>query len=101
MTMRDVWFGIGAIIIAGALLGALNSVQSEAPTPPQTPTMQEQLAQQTALLERIATLLERWDAERTAAKAAAEERSRRVMPGWRPGETQGLQELPTTFERQH
>jgi hypothetical protein len=62
--------------------------------------MQEQLAQHTALLERIVTILERWEAEGHAAQAAAEERSHRVMQGWRPGETQGLKELPTTFARQ-
>jgi hypothetical protein len=62
-------------------------------------TLHEEMARQTALLERIVAVLERWEAEGNAAKASAEERSRRVMESWQPGETQGLKELPKTFER--
>ena len=89
--------GIGAGLFAGVY-----AVWPETPHDPQPPaaSIQEQLAQQTALLERIVVILERWEAEGHAAKTAAEERSRRVMQGWRPGETQGLKELPKSFERQ-
>jgi hypothetical protein len=84
---------VGAGLFAGVCIGW--------PETPQPSSTQEQLAQQTALLERIVAILERWEAEGQAAKAAAEERRRRVMQGWRPGEMpQGLKELPKTFEKQ-
>ena len=86
---------IGAVIGGGLFAG----VCAGWPEAPQPGTVHEEMARQTALLERIVAILERWEAEGNAAKAAAEERSRRVMEGWRPGETQGLKELPKTFER--
>ena len=88
---------IGAVIGGGLFAGVCAGWPD--PPQPEVPAIQEQLAQQTALLERIVALLERWEAEGNAAKAAAEERSRRVMEGWRPGETHGIKELPKTFER--
>lgn len=93
---------IGAVI-GGGLFAGVYAGWPETPQDihPPMPTIQEQLAQQTALLERIVAVLERWEADGQAAKAAAEERSRRVMQGWRPGETQGIKELPQRLERQH
>ena len=88
---------IGAVI-GGGLLAGVYAGWPETPHGPQPVTVQEEMARQTALLARIVEILERWEAEGQAAKEAAEERSRRVMQGWKPGETQGLKELPKSFE---
>jgi hypothetical protein len=90
---------IGAVI-GGGLFAGVYAGWPETPQEPPPVTVQEEMTRQTALLERIVAILERWEAEGQAARAAAEERSRRVMQGWRPGETHGLKELPKTFERQ-
>jgi hypothetical protein len=89
---------IGAVI-GGGLMAGVHAGWPEAPHEPQPVTMHEEMARQTVLLTRIVDILERWEAEGNAAKAAAEERSRRVMQGWQPDETQGLKELPKSFER--
>jgi hypothetical protein len=90
---------IGAVVGAGLFAGVYAG-WPETPQEPQPVTVHEEMARQTALLARIVEILERWEADGHAAKAAAEERSRRVMQGWRPGETHGLQELPKTFEKE-
>jgi hypothetical protein len=71
---------IGAVI-GGGLCAGVYAGWPETPQEPQTVTVQEEMARQTALLARIVEILERWEADGQAAQAAAEERSRRVMQG--------------------
>jgi hypothetical protein len=89
-------------LLGGIGLGAgLMLVWHPSPLTPPDEAIVRQLEQQTALLAWIVGVLERWEAEEQAAKAAAEERSRRVMEQYRTGgPTKGLQELPKTLEKQ-
>ena len=72
-------------------------------TAPPPPIFQDgvaqQLAQQAVLLERIATVLERWDAAAQAGTAAAEARRKRALEGWSDWTKDGgLKELPKTVK---
>ena len=96
------WSGyVFSAMLGGALVSALYAAGPEAPPPPADPLGQvlQQLAQQTALLERIVVVLDRWDSADQAGTAKAEARQKRVMDGWKDWtKGGGLDALPNTLK---
>jgi hypothetical protein len=89
---------LGTLLGGGLVLGVTGfagGLPWQAAVPPMDLQVITTLAQQTAALERIAAIVERWDAERQAVQADSErQKTRGQFTPPRGGDVPGLQELP-------
>lgn len=87
--------------IGGGVVVATNLAPPEPPVCTIDPLLADELAQQTALLARITSIVEAWEGRQQQALESVERRRQRLQQdALRPQQPTGLDGLPTRMEKQ-